>query len=122
MTNTFAKTTILATIALGTFAVATPALAGPVNDQPKIEVDARGIDLTSPDGIDRLAKTVRRAAHNVCHSRNSRALNDVRASNECYQRAIASANAQIDSLIARKVTGRSPSVTTALADTGRSGN
>jgi UrcA family protein len=117
MTKTFTKSTILATIALATLTIGTPALAGQSDDGlPRVEVNAKGIDLTSQDGVDRLTKNVRRAARTVCGSDATGDLALIRAQNACFNHAVADASAQISNLVAKQTASRGTGVTTALAD------
>ena len=113
--SSIAKSTLAIAIALG--GIVTPALAAS-DEAPTININAKGYDLSTPDGVAKLTKSVHLAAHKLCAPNgDDKDLGLITEQRRCYEKAVASADTQIAALRSRRQ-GSSSQV--ASVDTGRS--
>ena len=85
-------TTIALSIALGTAANATTVDS---QDRQVTEINVKGIDMHSIEGVARVDRLARAAARLVCNVGDSRDLGATRSANRCYSRALADVQTQI---------------------------
>jgi len=96
------KIITLTAAALASLSTAGLAAAAPVEEGARVEINTRGIDLNTADGVKRLTTVVRAAAHQVCSSNGSTDLASRMIERSCFDKAFASAKRQIDTMVARR--------------------
>jgi UrcA family protein len=96
-------TAIALAVAFGSIGLAAPAIAA--DGAATVEINAKGYDLASPDGLARLRSQGRRAAASVCRINGESDLSALIAQKNCFAKAVASVDTQIDTLRNRKMQG-----------------
>ena len=109
-----ANTAIALAVAFGSIGLAAPAIAA---DGGTVEINAKGYDLASPDGLARLRSQGRRAAASVCRINGESDLSALIAQKNCFAKAVASVDTQIDTLRNRKMQGEAYSFASASTTT-----
>ena len=110
-----ANTAIALAVAFGSIGLAAPAIAA--DGVATVEINAKGYDLTSPDGVARLRSQGHRAADSICRINGERDLSALIAEKNCFRKAVASVDTQIDTLHNRKMQGETHSFASASITT-----
>lgn len=110
-----ANTAIALAVAFGSIGLAAPAIAA--DGVATVEINAKGYDLTSPDGVARLRSQGHRAADSICRINGERDLSALIAEKNCFRKAVASVDTQIDTLRNRKMQGETHSFASASTTT-----